>query len=345
MSVNTNYSTSAATTQSSSSSYSSFSMTSVDFLTLLVAQLTHQDPLNPTEDLDFTAQLAQLQALDSQMAMTESLAALRLDAQVQSGTNMIGKDVTGVDRYGNEASGTVVRVVQSSDDVYVELGNGQQLPVSSVTYISGGENGIASDMANSAYAIGMWVEAGYDAAMQPIKGIVENITASNGTVYLQLYGGSSVSWDQVTLMRVPTDDEVWYTLPDSVRENVEKAQGMLNLAVTGTTDSGETRTGIVANAELNNSKVYLILYDGTMINIDNVEGEASMPTAEDAERDLIGFWAVGYDEAGNSVEGLIAGAEDRDDGLALILAGGSHVYYDALTEIRTATDEELEAAA
>lgn len=342
----TSSSTTAAQSSSSTSGSGSSSLSSVDFLQLLIAQLTHQDPLNPTEDLDFTAQLAQLQALDQQMTMTETMTAMRLDTQVQSGTNMIGKEITGTDKYGSDASGTVVRVVQSSSEVYVELANGQQVPVSNVTNITSNDTtGLADEMSNSANVIGMWVEAGYDSAFQPIKGIVEKITTSGGSVYLELYGGQKVTWDQVTLMRAPTEDESWYVLPDSVRENVEKAQAMIGLTVTGQDTSGNKATGIVAQAQLENSTVYLYLFDGTKIDVENVSGEASMPTAEDAVRDLAGFYAVGYDEQSKSVEGVIVGAEDRDDGLALILSDGSAVYYDALTEIREATEDELAAVA
>ena len=43
------------------------------FLTLLVAQLKNQDPLNPMESADFTAQLAQFSSLEQLFGMNESL--------------------------------------------------------------------------------------------------------------------------------------------------------------------------------------------------------------------------------------------------------------------------------
>ena len=46
------------------------------FLKLLVAQLTHQDPLNPMEGTEFTAQLAQFTALEQLMRINESLGSL-----------------------------------------------------------------------------------------------------------------------------------------------------------------------------------------------------------------------------------------------------------------------------
>ena len=47
------------------------------FLTLLVAQLKHQDPLNPLDGTDFTAQLAQFSSLEQQFAMNDNLEAIR----------------------------------------------------------------------------------------------------------------------------------------------------------------------------------------------------------------------------------------------------------------------------
>ncbi len=46
------------------------------FLTMLVAQLQSQDPLNPMEGSDFSAQLAQFSQLEQLMGLNDSMEAL-----------------------------------------------------------------------------------------------------------------------------------------------------------------------------------------------------------------------------------------------------------------------------
>ena len=45
-----------------------------EFLTLLITQLKNQNPLNPLESADFTAQLAQFSSLEQLFGMNDSLA-------------------------------------------------------------------------------------------------------------------------------------------------------------------------------------------------------------------------------------------------------------------------------
>ena len=61
------------------------------FLQLLVAQIKNQDPLNPTDGVQFLTQLAQFQQLEQSLNMGQDLAAVRadLDKLVQAGTNPI----------------------------------------------------------------------------------------------------------------------------------------------------------------------------------------------------------------------------------------------------------------
>ena len=66
------------------------------FLTMLVAQLKHQDPLNPMDGTDFTAQLAQFSGLEQQFKMNAYLADIQaaLDAQENGSIlDYIGKTI------------------------------------------------------------------------------------------------------------------------------------------------------------------------------------------------------------------------------------------------------------
>ncbi|MDR1744828.1 MAG: hypothetical protein LBS30_03640 [Planctomycetota bacterium] len=309
------------------------------FLTLLTTQLQNQDPLNPMQDIDFTAQLAQLNALEEQISMTKTMKAMRIDTQFQAGTAMIGKYVYGTDTAGATATGMVVRVSQDSDGVYVELANKQKLEVSNINNVWNDATGMYNDLSSSGNVIGMWVEAGLDAASQPVRGIVEKIQVENGQVRLKLYGGQTVTWDQVTELRVPTDDELWYTLPDAVRAKVESAQKMVNKGVTGKGADGKAQNGIVAGAELEGSTVYLILYNGDKINLDTVT-ETRKPTADDAAKSLKGYWVQGLARDGSDLSGVVAGAGEDDSGMYMVLDTGQRVYFDTISEIRNAEDGE-----
>ncbi len=316
---------------------SEFGTSTQDFLQLLVAQLTNQDPLNPMEDMDFTGQLAQLQALQEQVAMTKSMNAMRMDSQFQSATNLIGKEITGVDRNGDPASGVVTRVLQTADDIFVELGNGAQVPVSTIAKIVGGSDSVSGDVASSTAAIGKFVDAGKDSSGEPIQGIVQSVAVVDGKVQLKLYGGNSITWDQVTNVR-PTEDTMAdnvYFLPDAIRKDYVKAYDMVNKVVHGKeATTGADIVGLVADAEIRaDGKVYLLMFDGKAIEVNNVTSSAVDPTAEDIERDINGLWAIGYDKDGKQVSGKIIGAEDKDDGLVLKLEGDKEVYWDSLSEL------------
>ncbi len=68
-----------------------------DFLNLLIAQLQHQDPLNPTDSTEFTAQLAQFSSLEQLGNVNTNLKALQLyQASINNAqaVSFIGKEIT-----------------------------------------------------------------------------------------------------------------------------------------------------------------------------------------------------------------------------------------------------------
>ena len=106
------------------------------FLTLLVAQLEHQDPLNPIDSAQFTAQLAQFASVEQQYAMNKNLEDIKEMLGSQSAhqdlIGFIGKTITANDdtmvikdgevlsgSFGLEDNGDVVVNVYDSNGLMV----------------------------------------------------------------------------------------------------------------------------------------------------------------------------------------------------------------------------------
>jgi flagellar basal-body rod modification protein FlgD len=96
------------------------------FLQLLVYQLQNQDPLNPTDNGEMIAQLAQFSALEQMNNLNESFTTVsesmdRLN--FVSASALVGRTVSGTALDGNTIQGTVERVYMDSDNsVYLMVG-------------------------------------------------------------------------------------------------------------------------------------------------------------------------------------------------------------------------------
>jgi flagellar basal-body rod modification protein FlgD len=82
-----------------------------DFLTLLITQLQHQDPLNPTDSTEYTAQLAQFSSLEQLSNVNQNLEYLQLyQASINNAqaVSFIGKQIM--------ALGNAIEVDQGAAD-------------------------------------------------------------------------------------------------------------------------------------------------------------------------------------------------------------------------------------
>ena len=99
-----------------------------EFLTLLVAQLQHQDPLNPAESTEFTAQLAQFSSLEQLQNIDATLNGFEVYQStlnnIQS-SGFIGKTVTATgSMFGiNGGNPDPIRfdLVNDADSVYIQI--------------------------------------------------------------------------------------------------------------------------------------------------------------------------------------------------------------------------------
>lgn len=103
-----------------------------DFLKLLVTQLEYQDPMNPADGTEFTAQLAQMRSLEQ----TEQLNSLIKDmfnaSRLADASQLIGLKVTYLDtETGERVPGTVGGVALDGDRVLVDVGT-RRIPLEHV---------------------------------------------------------------------------------------------------------------------------------------------------------------------------------------------------------------------
>lgn len=110
-------------------------LTQADFLKLLVAQMSAQDPLNPQSNTDFAAQMAQFSALQTSQSTQTDMAQLQASQQVQQANGFIGRSVTLQAADGTSPSGMVTGV-QMVSGVPKIIVNGSLYDLSQILTIS-----------------------------------------------------------------------------------------------------------------------------------------------------------------------------------------------------------------
>ena len=109
-----------------------------DFLKLLVAQLTHQDPTNPMNDTEFVAQLATYSSLEQQMNMNKNLEKLITATNMTtaaSAMSLIGSIVGYSGEDGALNVGQVAFLDIVGGEVYLYLDDGTYIPYSTVEQV------------------------------------------------------------------------------------------------------------------------------------------------------------------------------------------------------------------
>jgi len=175
------------------------------FLTMLVAQLQHQDPLNPMEGTDFTAQLAQFSSLEQQFNTNDSLEAILSSMDARKEDNLIdyiGKQVVGVAdaialNDGTSSGGQYT--IESGADILISIfdqdGNeihtiyeGQKGPGTHQVDWKG-ENYAGETLSNGTYTFGVMAlsaSGGSVPVETAVTGEVTGVTYEHGVPYLQV---------------------------------------------------------------------------------------------------------------------------------------------------------------
>jgi flagellar basal-body rod modification protein FlgD len=82
-----------------------------DFLKLFVAQLQHQDPMNPMQDAEFMGQMAQFSTLEQITNVAKANDQIATNLGISQSLGLLGRTVTYVDDQKVSHTGVVEKVV------------------------------------------------------------------------------------------------------------------------------------------------------------------------------------------------------------------------------------------
>jgi flagellar basal-body rod modification protein FlgD len=134
--VSNNSTAATSSTSSSTSSQSGFgSLTTADFMQMLIAELKNQDPTQPMSSEDLLGQLATMSQLQSTTDLDTALQANTSNQQLSIGASFIGKTINGTDDSGNAVQGVVNAAFLQNGTAYVAVGN-SQVQLSNVTDVA-----------------------------------------------------------------------------------------------------------------------------------------------------------------------------------------------------------------
>lgn len=176
------------------------------FLSMLVAQLQNQDPLNPMDGTDFSAQLAQFSQLEQLINLNDSMENMvKAVSQNSEGDMMsyLGKQVTGNVNLMNVEEGSVsggfynlsksadimITITDADGTTVKTLYDGQQETGSHLISWDGTDNaGNAVEDGSYQYTVLANSGSGYTQVPSSITGKVEGVTYNNGKPYLVVQG-------------------------------------------------------------------------------------------------------------------------------------------------------------
>ena len=123
------------TTTSSSSAQTTNGMGKDTFMKLLVAQMSNQNPMEPTDDKEMIAQMTQFSTLEQITNMATESTKSATASQMSQAVNLLGRTVTYLDTDGNKQTGTVDQVSMVNGAPNLTVGGDDGITTSQITQV------------------------------------------------------------------------------------------------------------------------------------------------------------------------------------------------------------------
>lgn len=182
------------------------------FLTMLVAQMQNQDPLNPMDNAQVTSQMAQINTVTGIEKLNTSITSMisqLMQSQTMQGASLVGRDVLvpGSSMYMVEGQGRAgFELSGKADKVTVEMldAGGKVLDTLELGAMEEGRhhfNWEPDDAGEVPAVVSYRVTATSGQSSIPVttytRDTVGAVSANGSKLELDLYGGSTVAYDEV----------------------------------------------------------------------------------------------------------------------------------------------------
>lgn len=97
--------------------------TGTAFMSLLLAQMKNQNPMEPMDDSAMISQMAQLNSLDELKKISESLSNMSSTNQFLSAATLIDKNISYLNADNEEVDGKVSGISMDGSDIYLKVGS------------------------------------------------------------------------------------------------------------------------------------------------------------------------------------------------------------------------------
>ncbi|MBP1931504.1 flagellar hook assembly protein FlgD [Ammoniphilus resinae] len=100
-----------------------------DFLKILVAQIQHQDPMQPMQDREFIAQMTQFSSLEQMINLNKTLTDFTKTQNLNTYAAAIGKEISWMDEETQTSEKGIVSGVTAKDGAFYYIVDNQKVPV------------------------------------------------------------------------------------------------------------------------------------------------------------------------------------------------------------------------
>lgn len=334
--------TQAADTGVSSSKVDQFSSLDMSqFLDLMIAELSNQDPTEPMSNSEVMAQLTEMTAINTNKQLQTTLESVQLGQNVSTASSMIGRIVQAMTDDGTAVSGKVESISIQDGEPMLHIGE-HTIALDSVSNILSPEMINGDIVVDSDKLIGSTIIGRTDAG-ETVTGVVDRVTFEDGQVWIHV-GDQKVRMQNI-------DDAVpagTILMPDGTAIDAKSVIGQM---VRATTTDGKTSVGQVDGVTVNGNSV-MILMGGKEFTIDQLseifnfeEGIevgtlAMMPDGSiDDPGILIGQPIRGQNESGAEITGTVS-ALTLQNGQAELYVDGQPVWLTNVIEVLDSLPED-----